>query len=140
MSVTATVNGNCIIAGGTLAFGAYDPVVTNATTPLANSVALTVTCTNGWPATVTLGQGANPAGGSTAAAPLRQMASGGNFLSYALFQDNANTIIWGDTPGTGEAYTGTGAAGTVTVYGQVAAGQNVPAGSYGDTVLVTITF
>lgn len=140
MSVSATVSANCTISAGALAFGAYDPVVANAATPLPGTATITVQCTNGSPATLTLGQGSNPAGGSTAAAPLRQMASGGNFLSYALFQDNALTIPWGDTAGTGVAYTGTGVSGSVTVYGQVAAGQNVPSGTYNDTVVATITF
>jgi spore coat protein U-like protein len=141
LPVSAVVSANCTVTGGAgLAFGAYDPVVTNAAAPLAGSTNISATCTNGSPATITLSQGANAAGGSTAAAPLRQMTVGGNFLAYSLFQDNANTIVWGDTPATGEAYTGTGVSTTVTVFGLVGAGQNVPAGTYTDTVLITITF
>lgn len=140
MAVSATVTANCTITAGALAFGAYDPIVANATTPLPGNATLTVTCTNGSPTTITLDQGLNPAGGSTNAAPLRQMISGGNFLSYGLFQDNALTVTWGNTAGTGVAYTGTGVAGSVTVFGVVPAGQNVPAGTYNDTVVATITF
>ena len=140
MAVSATVSANCTITAGALAFGAYDPIVANASTPLPGSATLTVACTNGSGTTITLDQGLNPAGGSTNAAPLRQMASGGNFLSYSLFQDNGLTVPWGNTAGTGAAYTGTGVSGSVTVYGQVAAGQNVPAGTYNDTVVATITF
>ena len=140
MAVSATISANCTITAGALAFGAYDPIVANATVPLPGTATLTVTCTNGSGTTITLGQGLTPAGGSTPAAPLRQMASGGNFLSYSLFQDVGLTTTWGDTAGTGVAYTGTGVAGSVTVYGQVAAGQNVPAGTYNDTVVATITF
>jgi spore coat protein U-like protein len=140
MSVTATVTANCTITANALNFGAYDPIVANAAAPLNGNTTINVVCTNGSPATVTMDQGLTPAGGSTAAAPLRQMASGGNFLGYFLYQDNANTIVWGNTPGTGEAYTGTGVSTSVNVFGQVPAGQNVPAGSYGDTVVATITF
>jgi spore coat protein U-like protein len=140
MSVSATVSANCTISAGAMAFGAYDPVVTNASSPLAGTATLTVACTNGAPATLTMDQGLNPAGGSTNASPLRQMASGGNFLSYSLYQDNAMTVPWGNTGGTGAAYTGTGVSGSVTVYGQVGAGQNVSAGTYNDTVVATITF
>lgn len=140
MSVSATVSANCTITAGALAFGAYDPIVTNATNPLPGTATLTVACTNGSPSVITLDQGLNPAGGSTNAAPLRQMASGGNFLSYSLFQDNALTVPWGNTNGTGSAYTGTGVSGSVTVYGQVSGGQNVPSGTYNDTVVATITF
>lgn len=140
MSVSAIVSASCTISAGALGFGAYDPLVANATTPLPGQATLTVSCTNGAPATVTLDQGLNPAGGSTNAAPLRQMATGGNFLTYSLFQDIALTVPWGNTAGTGAAYTGTGTTGSVTVYGQVAAGQNVPAGTYQDTVVATMTF
>jgi spore coat protein U-like protein len=140
MSVTATVTANCTITANAMNFGAYDPIVANAAAPLNGSTTVNVACTNGSPATITMDQGLNPAGGSTAAAPLRQMVSGGNFLAYSLFQDNANTIVWGNTAGTGVASTGTGVSVAVNVFGQVAAGQNVPAGAYGDTVVATITF
>ena len=36
--------------------------------------------------------------------------------------------------------TGTGAAQILSVYGRIGAGQNVPAASYSDTVVVTVTF
>ncbi|WBY09758.1 spore coat protein U domain-containing protein [Sphingomonas sp. 7/4-4] len=29
---------------------------------------------------------------------------------------------------------------TITVYGRIRAGQNVPAGSYSDTIIVTVTY
>ena len=41
---------------------------------------------------------------------------------------------------TGLAYTGTGASQDLTVYGTLPGGQNVPVGSYSDTVVATITF
>jgi spore coat protein U-like protein len=140
MAVSATVSANCTINAGALAFGAYDPIVANAAAPLPGTATLTVTCTNASPATLTLDQGLNAAGGSTPAAPLRRLANGGSFIGYGLFQDNAHTTTWGDTAGTGVAYTGTGVAGTLTVFGQIPATQNVPAGSYTDTVVATITF
>ncbi len=141
LSVTATVSANCTITTQPVAFGAYDPVVANATTPLDGTGTVTVTCTNGSAATITLDQGTDPEGGSTDAAPLRQMKdSGSDVLAYTLYQDTGRTDVWGNTTGTGEAVTGTGAADNVTVYGAVAAGQNVPANSYSDTVTATVTF
>jgi len=141
LSVTATVAANCTITTAPVAFGAYDPVVANATTPLDGTGTVTVTCTTGSATTITLGQGTNPATGSTDAAPLRQMKdSGTDVLAYALYQDNGRTTVWGNTAGTGVADTGNGAAQNVTVYGAVAAGQNVPAASYSDTVVATVTF
>lgn len=141
LSVTATVSANCTISTAPVAFGAYDPVSANATTALNGSGTITVTCTSGSTGTITLGQGSNPAGGSTDAAPARQMKDAGtDVLAYALYQDSGRTTVWGNTAGTGVADVGTGAVQNVTVYGAVAAGQNVPAGSYSDTVLATVTF
>lgn len=140
LSVTATVSNNCTITTSAVAFGAYDPVSANASTALDGSGTVTVTCTSGASTTITLGQGANAATGSTDAAPLRRMAAGTNFLSYSLFQESARTTTWGNTAGTGKAHTGTGASAAISVFGRVTAGQNVPAGSYADTVVATITF
>jgi spore coat protein U-like protein len=141
LSVTATVSANCTITTAPVAFGAYDPIVADATNPLDGTGTVTVTCTNGSDATITLDQGTNAAGGSTDVAPLRQMKdSGADVLAYTLYQDSGRTTVWGNTAGTGVPETGTGAAQDVTVYGSVAAGQNVPAASYSDTVVATVTF
>jgi len=141
LSVTATVTANCTIATAPVAFGAYDPVVANATTALSGTGTVSVTCTSGATTTVTLGQGSNPTGTSTAAAPARRLKDGGlDLLTYSLYSDAGHTTVWGDTAGTGLAHTGTGTLIGLTVYGAVDPGQNVPAGSYTDTVLATITF
>lgn len=140
LSVTASVSASCSVSTTPLAFGAYDPVGANAATPLDATGGVVVTCTNGASTTVTLGQGSNANTGSTDAAPLRRMASGGNYLSYMLYQNAGHTTVWGNTAGTGLAHTGTGTATTVTVYGRIAAGQNVASGSYADTVVATVTF
>jgi spore coat protein U-like protein len=140
MAVSASVAANCTISAGALNFSAYDPIVTNASAALDGTATVTVTCTSGASTTVTLGQGANADSGSTAAAPLRRMLSGSNYLSYALYQNAGRTTVWGDTAGTGVGHTGTGTATGITVYGRVAGGQNVPAGAYSDTVVATVTF
>ena len=89
---------------------------------------------------MTLGQGANPDGASSDAVPVRQMTDGTNFLTYFLFQETGRTTVWGNTALTGVAHTGTGTLTAITVFGRLGAGQNVPAGSYTDTVVATITF
>jgi len=78
LSITATVNGTCTITTSTVAFGSYDPVVTNAATPLDNSGAVTVTCTKGAGTRIDLGLGAN-ASGST-----RRMQGPTDLLTYEL--------------------------------------------------------
>jgi spore coat protein U-like protein len=136
LQVSATVTGVCSISAAPMGFGAYDPL---AAAPLPGSALLTILCTNGLPAVVTMDQGLHAAGGSTPAIPLRQMGSGLNVLAYGLFTDNGYLNTWDGV--TGSPYTGTGLAGSnLTVYGQVPAGQNVQAGAYTDTVTVSITF
>jgi spore coat protein U-like protein len=139
--VYANVGGTCSTSvTANLAFGAYDPIVANQATPLDGTATISVNCSNYLPYTVTLGQGANPGGGSTNAAPVRQMASGANRLGYSLYQDSGRSTSWGNTAGTGAFAYGIGSAQSATVYGRVPAGQNKPAGSYSDTVLATVTF
>ncbi len=58
LAVSATVSATCSISTTALAFGAYDPVSANSTTPLDGTGTVVVTCTSGAPAAVTLGQGA----------------------------------------------------------------------------------
>jgi spore coat protein U-like protein len=141
LSVTATVAANCSITTAPVAFGSYDPVTANATSPLTSTGTVTVLCTSGASGTITLGQGSNPGTGSSDTAPVRQLKDAGtDVLGYTLYQDTGRTTVWGNTAGTGVASTGTGTANAITVYGSVAAGQNVPAGSYSDTVVATVTF
>ena len=140
LSVSASVSANCTIATSPVSFGAYDPVSANASSPLDAAGGVTVTCTQGASTSITLGQGASAKAGSTDAAPQRQMVADGNFLEYSLFQDSSHSTVWGNTSGTGVSHTGTGTATNISVYGRVPAGQNVPSGSYADTVVATITF
>lgn len=141
LSVSASVGANCTISTSAVAFGAYDPVNANASSALNGTGSVTVTCTQGAATTVTLGQGSNADTGSTDTAPARRMSDGGtHFLSYTLYSDSTRSTVWGNTAGTGKTHTGTGTATAITVYGSVAAGQNVPAGSYNDLVVATVTF
>jgi len=94
LNVSATVTATCSITAGALAFGAYDPL-TGA--QVDGSAQLTVACTKGTAAVVTLGQGQNAGTGSTDLVPIRQMASGLNRLGYALYAD-ANRLSRGATP------------------------------------------
>lgn len=51
-----------------------------------------------------------------------------------------DTINWGNTAGTMVGGTGNGSAQTLTVYGEVPAGQAVTPGAYVDTITATITY
>ena len=81
VSVSANIANVCTISTSAVAFGAYDPIVTNASTALDASGAVTITCTKGASTTVGLGLGANAAGS------VRKMKdSGSNLLTYELYQ------------------------------------------------------
>lgn len=141
-TVTATVSANCTVSTVGITFGAYDPVVGNASTPLDANGSVTVACTAGAATTMGMDQGSNPTATSTAALPERQMADGPNALSYGLYQDSARTTVWGDV-GTPAAVTYNSvsfAPTTLTIFGQVPSGQDINVGTYSDTVTATISF
>jgi spore coat protein U-like protein len=135
MAVGATVENTCAISTAPIAFGTYD-AVTKAEVNSTGSV--TVTCTLGAATVVKLDQGQNTGTGSTLAVPVRRMISGANLLPYSLSTEASQATVWEGL--TGVAHTGTGTATVLTVYGRIAAGQNVPAGTYADTVVATVTF
>jgi spore coat protein U-like protein len=130
-SVTATVQATCIISAGSLGFGTYTGVVAHSTSTIS------VTCTNTTPYNVAL----NPGATSGATVTTRQMLNGAAALNYGLYKDATWTTNWGQTTGTDtSAGTGNGSAQTLTVYGQVSAGQYVTPGSYSDTITATVIY
>lgn len=137
LAVSATVTSNCTLSTTAVAFGSVD-VTSGADTD--NTGGITVTCTAGtdWSASADAGAGT----GATLAS--RKMANGTDLLSYVLYTDTGRTSIWGDGVGGTTALisdTGSGTAQSKTIYGRVPSGQTgAPAGSYADTVAVTVTY
>jgi spore coat protein U-like protein len=82
------------------------------------------------------------AGNGTLAA--RALRSGVNTLGYNIYKDAAYTQILGSGSGgtatIANTNSGSGTGPTHTLYGLIPAGQDVPAGSYTDTLTITITF
>jgi spore coat protein U domain-containing protein, fimbrial subunit CupE1/2/3/6 len=136
LGVSATVTNNCSFGTiSALSFGNYDPVVANASTDLAGTGTFDLTCTSGDSITIGLSLGANASSGTQ-----RYMVDGSSDqLSYNLYQDSGHTTAWDDTSNL-ESSTGTGGSVLYTVYGNVPATQNVPAGSYTDTVSIDVTY
>lgn len=134
MTVTATVIASCDIDANDLAFGNYDPV---SSAPLDIGATVAVTCTHGTNYDVSLNAGVGP--GATVAA--RRMTSGGDTLTYSLYSNAGRTSVWGETIGNNTvAGSGNGATQTLNVYGRVPVNQTAPAGSYSDTITVTVTY
>ena len=145
LAVNASVASNCTISTAAVAFGAYDPIVTNAATALTGTGSITIACTKASVPTLKLDLGANPAGA------VRQMANGAERLPYELYQPPTNvagvacgalTTVWG-TAGANILTTVAApskAARTYNVCGTIPGGADVAVGAYADTVIATVTF
>lgn len=134
LAVSATVASACSVTASALGFGAYDP--TSAVLK-PGTATLTVTCTLGALYTIGLDAG----GGSGATTAVRKMTAGGTTLDYKLCQDVGCVANWGNTVSTDTvAGVGTGLGIPSVVFGQIAALQNVGAGTYNDTVNVSVNY
>ena len=143
MNVSSNIGMNCTISTTDIAFGAYDPIVTNASLDLDAQGSVTTTCTVGSAGKVIIGQGSGPDSGSTNAAPLRRMSgpSDGDYLKYQVYSNLGRSAVWTNEVASGVPYTANGSAEVMPVYGRVEAGQNTVAkGSYSDTLLVTVNY
>ena len=137
LSVSASVSANCTISTAAVAFPAYDPIVTNASVNDDGTGSVTITCTKGTAATIGLGLGANVSGSQ-----MRMKDAATDYLNYALYQDSGRATVWGTS---GAGLLSPVAAPdknprTFTVYGRIPSAQDVPAGSYTDTVVATVNF
>jgi spore coat protein U-like protein len=142
LAVSASVANNCTISTTAVSFGTYDPL---SAVDTDSTGSVTITCTKGTSATIALDTGAHASGAT------RRMDDGsGNVLSYELYHPaNLNpgagaayTTVWGAAGGNlfAPAAAPSKASRTFTVSGRIAAGQDVAAGSYTDTVQATVNF
>lgn len=132
-----------------VAFGNYN-VMNAADTPGTGSVTVSSTCNIGF-LTFTVNYTIALNTGSSGSFTPRSMASGSNKLQYNLYTSASLTTIWGDGTGGTQTVAGTTTANcgflgsctgstSSTVYGNLPAMQNVVAGSYSDTITVTVAF
>jgi spore coat protein U-like protein len=138
LGVGATVVQTCSISTAAVAFGAYDPVITHASAPLDGTGAVVVTCVPGMGTRIDLDRGSHAQGQT------RRMTGGGDLLTYELYRNATRTSVWRTGPGASGGLPIAPApsivARTVTVFGRIPAGQDVPAGPYTDTIVATINF
>lgn len=126
------VSPGCGIGANPLSFGNYTGAKLQATTTLQ------IACTGGDPYNV----GLNAGTGAGATITTREMTGpGGAEMGYQLFSNSGYSVNWGNTIGTNTVTgTGNGAVQTLTVYGQIPAGQSPPTGNYTDTITATLTY
>ncbi len=135
---------SCTITSPTLNFGSYDPLLA---TNDDSTAAVRVSCTRtilpsevvNYTLTSSIGNGPSYA--------TRRMVSGVEILNYNVYRNAARTQIWGN--GTGGSFTITGSFNlnnatprnrNHTLYGRIPPLQNSAAGTYNDTLVVTLTF
>jgi spore coat protein U-like protein len=148
LSVTASVAAVCTVsATSAVAFGTYN---TQSVSDQAGTGSISVRCTKGSSGvTIGLNTGVNGSGSQA-----RMTDGSTNFINYALYQPTTTTpgAACPTSAATGTAWTNTGAglftltaapsnvARTYNVCGFIPNSQDVPAGSYTDTVTATVTF
>jgi spore coat protein U-like protein len=133
-TVSAEVTAVCEVIAQNLDFGTYDSASNSPSDAQSN---IEVTCTPGADYDIGLSAGTGP--GATVSD--RSMLNGAVELNYGLYSDAARTTNWGNTVSIDTVEgTGDGTAINHTVYGRIPPGQYVAAGSYSDTIDVSVTY
>lgn len=132
LNITVNVLQTCSVEGGSMDFGTYESNQAD-TVPAIGTITY-----NGCQAgTVNVALD----GGQAASEEPRAMTDGqGNSLQYHIFQDAARTAIWGTGDRSQDVPVADGGSGTWELYGRIIRQQDVPAGSYTDSVNITVTF
>ena len=140
--LAAPAHAGCAISTTGVNFGAYDP---QSPTPLLGVGTIDFRCSDEI-------EDGGPGGGNkkieistghSGSYATREMRSGSNSLDYNLYTDATRTSVWGDgRHGTDsvKVHPNKTESVSVNVYGRIPAGQNVRAGTYTDTLIVTIEF
>jgi spore coat protein U-like protein len=140
VSAAARATATCS-ATASLAFGSFNPLP-GQSADTAGTISVTCVGTAGespnYTITITSGLGSFTA---------RRMVSGAHNLSYNLYTDSSCTQVWGDgtsstrTVSDSMTLTSTSNTKNYLIYGRIASGQKTdPAGTYNDSLVVTITY
>jgi spore coat protein U-like protein len=136
---------SCTVTATSTAFGTYNPL---SVTPTYANGQVQISCTLLSGGTTNVNLVTSYSAGASGSYALRTMLSGANTLRYNLFADAAYTQIRGN--GTGGSQTSAATLNlsranptrsvTSVIYGRIPASQDVAAGSYADTIVVTVTY
>ena len=134
IAVTATVVNTCLVTATPLNFGVY---ASNANSDTTSTIAVTCTGANTYSLDLNAGTGA-------AATTTTRVMTGTptGTLNYKVFSDTTRTTNWGTGAGNNVTGSTTGVADpkTHTAFGRVSSGQAPDAGTYADTITVTLTY
>jgi spore coat protein U-like protein len=135
----------CSVSATGVAFGAY---ILSSPTPADSTGTVSFTCTVTPPppsdfVSYTIALSA----GSSGNYANRHMLSGANQLNYNLYLNSARTLVWNNSTNVASGSFTLGPSGdtrtqtaTFTIHGRIPAAQDVPTGSYSDSIVVTVTF
>jgi spore coat protein U-like protein len=121
---------DCSASTSGVIFSDYDPL---APEPLEGVGNVSIRCDSAATFAISLSPG-------TGSYPARSMLNGVHRMEYNLYTDPSRLLVWGDGSSNTGTVSVTTAAGDFAVYGKVPARQNLPAGSYSDTIVVTIIY
>jgi spore coat protein U-like protein len=147
MAVVVNVYAGCSMSVTSLDFGPYDPIGANATRDLLATATVSTNCTEGAFVIVKMGNGLHSTFSAGRSRMMfsrdisRHMSNVGSDskLKYELYTNEGHTDVW--TQIGGRSVVGTGTSDDLTVYGKVFQNQQAAAaGSYNDTVTVTVLF
>jgi spore coat protein U-like protein len=118
-----------------VSFGAYDIF---STLPNNNGVgSLTIDCKGSGNDNFQVGLST----GQSHSYAMRVMSSGSNRLNYNLYTSADRSVVWGDGHGSSQVMTvRKNKATTLSVFGQIPAGQDAAVGTYTDPIMATVTF
>ncbi|MBU0668989.1 MAG: spore coat U domain-containing protein [Alphaproteobacteria bacterium] len=120
----------CDISTQSVNFGSYDTLDPQ---PLDGVGSIAVVCDAEAQFTISLSSGSGTY-------PARRLTSGADELEYNLFTDASRILIWGDGSAGSVTHTASASTEIETIYGRIFPRQNVSAGSYADTIIVTIVY
>lgn len=125
----------CSVSATPVSFGSYEP---SQSFPSDAEGTITVSCPSSSAYVIRLDPGS-----AGVFSPSRTMigAGGGDSLDYNLYRNSSRTEAWGDgTNNTYEVSGSTAGEATHTIYGRIFKGQNISAGSYADTLTITVVW
>jgi spore coat protein U-like protein len=132
--VQAQDTATCNLSATAMNFG----TLAGLTTAQATSNQIGITCTIGAAYTISLDNGIN---GGTGPSNRYMVSATNQKLSYGIFKDAAHVQAWGSTTGSNtQAGTGNGTTQNITAYALLPAQGNPMAGTYSDTVVVTVNY
>ena len=150
VDATITLQASCEVNGapgatgvdfGALDFGTHSTLFDQADAEISDTAAgISVQCTPGTQYTLTFDGGLHAAS-ANAALGLRAMehTAGGTFVTYNLYAASGRTVPM-SINGTLGPLTADGSAQTVNVYGRALGESGLVAGTYDDTIGVTLSF